>query len=358
MNEGTPTTLYPFSYDRANGIVFGTSHFSILKPEFDHPSTLVNMDLSIGYESVVPEPCEENFNLMFKAIVANHQNSKVNDLRTDLGNADIVAWQSLLTTFAKISCNSYSEQRDVKILAQRYNGVILLDEYPSFHHPIDPKVFYMGHNLRQILTTSFDGKDHPSCSVDISKACYLAQTKEFKTADDGSVRVFYTSKVDALKSPDSNEVIEIKTHKATLNKYFYPEKGILYWSRGYFAGLKEIVMGLKDVYIDNEDPNIKLNHKHRNNHPNIVQKIKILPTRQIEQLTGINPERINNYIAKAFLKIKQQFEDPNVTYVDMIIAYTNVRYEYEIKLIKHPKNYVPAFQPLPQEFLDSYPKTN
>uniref|UniRef100_A0AC35UFZ2 Decapping nuclease n=1 Tax=Rhabditophanes sp. KR3021 TaxID=114890 RepID=A0AC35UFZ2_9BILA len=344
-----PTTLFTYHYNKSNGVVLGSGEFPILKSSIKNGP--VSFDLMKNCGNFAKRGHEDMVKSMWSSFVKSKPNDKPIDLRRDLGGADIVTWRGFLKNIGLLGLNDFNG--GLHILAQKYNNVIFLEEYPKPNKDKEDKIKdqtsqmedHKGHMFENFITENANGKSNENNNVDTSDVCNIVQTRIF-TYNGKNTTVCYTAKVGALKHKGSEQFVEattcIRNANKNLNDTLYKNKGKKYWMQSYLVGIEEIVVGIKkkgekpvDAYF--------------------VEEIQVLKVDEIRQKNRINPQQAMDYIAKTLNEIKEQFNDPDTKFVEISKAKNND----EIKYKKLPGDYKsPLRGAFPLEFREAYPEKN
>uniref|UniRef100_A0AC35U3L3 Decapping nuclease n=1 Tax=Rhabditophanes sp. KR3021 TaxID=114890 RepID=A0AC35U3L3_9BILA len=355
-NNQSVKHLYSYSSTKNNGVVMGTSEFPILRNDIDMKNA--KLDLAKGYYSNLPQEYSEKYSSVYDAMIKSK--SPGTTLRNALGGPEIVGWIGILEDLTLLGLNKFRGQT-YRVRAQKHNGVIFLEKHLSRHNSKSPGEFkymsqdeYMSHHLKHCMTTAPDGSIKNDELVDTTQGFYNAQTMDF--SDGGHfIRFFYVSTVDALKEKDSKEFVVIKTHKGTMDPTFYVEKGIQYWTRCYFGGIKEMVIGLKKYNaIDGSQTKVDViqitdDGKLKNEY---AGKLKDECAGKLKDECIIDTDKVMKYIAKVFIRLNSQFDDPNVTSIDMLVGKDGGNGTKIVDFEPSSSNFIP----LPEKFIAAFPK--
>uniref|UniRef100_A0AC35TY45 Decapping nuclease n=1 Tax=Rhabditophanes sp. KR3021 TaxID=114890 RepID=A0AC35TY45_9BILA len=139
---------------------------------------------------------------MWPCFVKSKPNDKPTDLRCDLGDADIVTWRGFLKNIGLLALNDF--KADLRILAQKYNNVIFLEEYPKPNQTSQMED-HKGHMFENFITENANGESNENNTVDTSNIYTIVQTRIF-TDNGKDTTVCYTAEVDALKHKAMNRI--------------------------------------------------------------------------------------------------------------------------------------------------------
>uniref|UniRef100_A0AC35TH41 Decapping nuclease n=1 Tax=Rhabditophanes sp. KR3021 TaxID=114890 RepID=A0AC35TH41_9BILA len=341
--------LYSYSSTKNNEVVMGASKFPILRNDIDMKNA--KLYLMEGYDSNLSQEYFKKYNPMYDAMIKNK--SPETTLRDALGGSKIVGWIGILEDLTLLSLNKFRKET-YHLRAQKHNGVIFLEKRSSVDNckPCGKgeyigrveymrQVGYMNHYFKHCMTTTPDESIKNDKLVDTTHGFYNAQTMDFS---DGvqSIRFFYVSTVNALKEKDSKKFILIKTHVGATNttdSKFYGDKGIAYWARCYFGGIEEMVLGLKK-YIK------------RGVTPTEIYATQTKNADQFKDKCQIDTDGAMKYIAKVFIRLNSQFDDPNITSIDMLIGKDG---ENKTKIVDFEPSSLNSI-PLPEKFIAAFPK--
>uniref|UniRef100_A0AC35U1B1 Decapping nuclease n=1 Tax=Rhabditophanes sp. KR3021 TaxID=114890 RepID=A0AC35U1B1_9BILA len=299
-----------------NEVVMGASKFPILRNDIDMKNA--KLYLMEGYDSNLSQEYFKKYNPMYDAMIKNK--SPETTLRDALGGSKIVGWIGILEDLTLLSLNKF-RGKTYRVYAQKHNGVIFLEKRPSDDNSKPAgevkymsQVEYMGHYFKHCMTTTPDESIKNDKLVDTTQGFYNAQTMDF----------------------NSKEFVLIKTCISAIdstNSKFCNDKGIAYWACCYFGGIEEMVIGSKKC-------------KGKNPRQTDVDVIQIKNADQLKDMCQIDTDVVMKYIADVFIRLNSQFDDPNVTSVDMLVG----------KEVVDFKSSSSDFIPLPEEIIAAFPK--
>ena len=252
-----------------------------------------NYDLKVGYgEQTEKDRENEYLGTLLECLTKENL----------VGKSDFVFRRGYLTDIGSsiIDANS-SKDSGLRIVAQRLNGVIYLQEFELVETELaglQKFQTYYGLKFESYVAAQPNKEPDHRSPMDFNKE-FLSTVM----ARLGSHSLIFAGEVDACMPGNSAHYVEIKTRKVNLNEHsFRKYKLFKWWLQSFLLGIDDILCGYRD---DNEGLITEMSFYH----------VPDMPKKAKREKHSWNPEETMQYLNEFLDKVKAEVTEDLVPYV-------------------------------------------